>query len=171
MDLRTALAEQMATGRRIVASGQVVVPAWRIGTPAGTFLILTRFDEAQPEQRDRALTLVGRFMAWKLATAFVFTAEGIGQDELGAEHDYLTGAGISRGEVIVARQRIVRTASTAAPSLVEFGPTETFGGRDAIDPLLLALLPSGAVTIDETEARLLASLFGEGGELPAHRLH
>lgn len=173
MDLRAAISEQMDTARRIITSGHVVVPAWRIGTPDGTFLILTRFDEAQPEQRERALALVGRFMAWKLATAFVFMAEGTGRDELGAEHDYLTAAGISRGEVIVVRQRIHRTATTAEPSrsFTDFGPTETFAGRDTIDPLLLALLPTGPVTMDDAEARLLASLFGEGGEMPAHRLH
>ena len=39
------------------------------------FLILTRFDPDKPEQRERAFALVPRFMAWKLATGFVLTAE------------------------------------------------------------------------------------------------
>lgn len=173
MDLRAALAEQMDTARRIIASGHVLAPGWRIGTPEGTFLILTRFDEAHAEQRDRALALVGRFMAWKQATAFVFAAEGSGRDEQGAEHDYLTAAGISRGEVLVMRQRIHRTAPTAGPVRisVDFDPVEAFAGRETVDPLLIELLPAGAVEVSDTEARLLASLFGEDGELPAHRVH
>lgn len=173
MDLKHAIADQMETGRRVIASGHTVVPAWRIGTPDGTFLILTRFDEAKPEQRERALALVGRFMVWKLATAFVFMAEGTGRDELGADHDYLTAAGISRDAVIVARQRIHRTSPAAGPVHVtaDFDPIEGFEGRDLVDPLLLSLLPAGSVTVDDSEARLLASLFGEDGEMPAHRLH
>lgn len=174
MDLRAAISEQMDTGRRIIASGAVVVPAWRIGTPEGVFLILTRFDEARPEQRERALALVARFMAWKLATAFVFMAEGVGRDDQDREHDYLTAAGISRGEVIVERRRIDRTMDTTAVSVhtaVDIGPVERFAGRETVDPLLLELLPSGPSVVDDVEARLLASLFGEGGEMPAHRLH
>jgi hypothetical protein len=173
MDLRAAIAEQLVTGRRIIAAGHTVVPAWRIGTPDGTFLILTRFDEAKPEQCERALALVGRFMAWKLAMAFVFMAEGTGRDELSAEHNYLMAAGISRREAIVVRQRIHRTATPAEPSrsFTDFGSPETFTGWDTIDPLLLTLLPRGPVTVDEAEALLLASLFGEGGEMPAHRLN
>ena len=54
---------------------------------------------------------------------------------------------------------------------VEFGPLEPFQGREAVDPLLLALLPSGQSSVDEKEARLLASLFREDGEMPAHRLN
>lgn len=173
MDLETALAEQLETARRIITSGHVVVPAWRIGCPDGQFLILTRFDEAEPEQRERALALVGRFMAWKLATAFVFTAEGTGRDDLDAEHDYLHGVCVTRGIVIGARQRIDRTAATRPPytTSITWGAYEPFVGRDAVDPLLLALLPSGPVTVSDSEARLLASLFGEDGELPAHRLN
>ena len=39
--------EQLAVGRRIVEDGEEVVPAWRITTPEGTFLIFTRFDTGQ----------------------------------------------------------------------------------------------------------------------------
>lgn len=174
MDLAAALAEQLDSARRIVASGSVVIPAWRLSTPEGQFLILTRFDESKPEQRERALVLIGKFMGWKLATAFVFTAEGSHRDDDGHEHEYLIGAGISRGQVIGARQRISRTAETTAVSFhtaVEFGELEPFSGSDAVDPVLLDLLPKGSVSIDEEEARVLASLFGEDGEMPAHRIN
>jgi hypothetical protein len=61
--------------RRIVSDGHEVVPAWRIGTPYGDWLILTRFDPDKPGQSDRALHLVKRFMAWRLAQSFVLAAE------------------------------------------------------------------------------------------------
>ena len=44
--------------KRIVSDGHEVVPAWRIGTPDGDWLIL-------PGQRDRATYLIKRFMAWR----------------------------------------------------------------------------------------------------------
>ena len=44
-------------------------------TPEDQFVILTRFDPDKPDQRERMLALVPRFVAWKLATAFVLTAE------------------------------------------------------------------------------------------------
>ena len=48
-----------------------MVPAWRIATPEGTFLILTPFDTDKTEQRNHSLFLISRFMAWKMATSFV----------------------------------------------------------------------------------------------------
>ena len=62
-------------GLAIARDGHEVVPAWRILAPDGDFLILTQFDPDRPEQRERAFALVPRFMAWKLATGFVLTAE------------------------------------------------------------------------------------------------
>jgi hypothetical protein len=165
MDLAEALTEQLAAARRVVTSGSTVIPAWRIGTPDGEYLILTQYDETKPEQRERGLYLIGRFMAWKLATSFVLTAEGTHRDDRGREHEHLIGAGISSSQVIGARQRITRKAR------VEFGHLEPFQSRDAVDPVLLALLPAGQSSVDEKEARLLASLFGEDGEMPAHRLN
>ena len=44
MSLATTMLEQLAVARRIVEDGQEVIPAWRIGTPEGAYLILTRFD-------------------------------------------------------------------------------------------------------------------------------
>ena len=67
--------EQLAVARRIVENGEDVVPAWRIETPDGVFLILTPFDAGKPEIRDHRIFLISRFMAWKMATSFVFTAE------------------------------------------------------------------------------------------------
>jgi hypothetical protein len=51
--------EQLAISRRIVTDGHEVVPAWRIETPDGAWLILTRFDPAKPGQSDRGCTWCG----------------------------------------------------------------------------------------------------------------
>jgi hypothetical protein len=51
------------------------VPSWRILSPEGVFVIVTRFDPDKPDQREQMLALVARLMAWKLATAFVLTTE------------------------------------------------------------------------------------------------
>jgi len=44
MSLVDIMLEQLATARRIVEDGHEVVPAWRISTPEGSYLVLTRFD-------------------------------------------------------------------------------------------------------------------------------
>jgi hypothetical protein len=67
--------EVVPAWRILAPDGHEVVPAWRILAPDGDFIILTQFDPDKPEQRERAFALVPRFMAWKLATGFVLTAE------------------------------------------------------------------------------------------------
>src|ERR1700693_3028279 len=74
MSLRELVLQDLARAIATVRDGHEVVPAWRILTPEGDFLILTRFDADKPDQRERMLALVPRFMAWKMATAFVLTA-------------------------------------------------------------------------------------------------
>ena len=46
-----------------------------ITTPEGSYLIFTRFDHNKPRQRERVLLLISRFMAWRMATSFVLTAQ------------------------------------------------------------------------------------------------
>ena len=67
--------DQLTVARRIVEDGEEMTPAWRIETTEGAFLIFRRFDTDKADQRARAMTLIGRFMAWKMATSFVLTAE------------------------------------------------------------------------------------------------
>src|SRR5205823_14314438 len=75
MSLREVMLADLECGLAIVRDGYEVVPAWRILTPENDFLILTPFDPDKPEKRQRMLGLMPRFMAWKLATGFVLTAE------------------------------------------------------------------------------------------------
>jgi len=48
--------EQLAIARSIVTDGHENVPAWRIETPGGAWLILTRFDRTNRRQSDWAST-------------------------------------------------------------------------------------------------------------------
>ena len=43
MSLATIMLDQLTVARRIIADGQEVLPAWRISSPEGDFLIFTRF--------------------------------------------------------------------------------------------------------------------------------
>ena len=61
MSIRDVMLEQLSVARRIVTDGHEVVPVWRIGTPDGDWLILTRFDPDKPGQLDRAIHLIKRF--------------------------------------------------------------------------------------------------------------
>jgi hypothetical protein len=53
MSMIGLMLQQLAIARRIVTDGLKNVPAWRIETPEGAWLILTRFDPDQPGQSDR----------------------------------------------------------------------------------------------------------------------
>ena len=117
MSLVDIMLDQLATARRIVEDGAEVVPAWLITTPGSPFLVLTRFDTDKPEQRERALFLITRFMAWKLATSFVLVAETwVGPVISRSGPEALFVVGVSRHEKRAAMQKIVREAP------VNFGP-------------------------------------------------
>jgi hypothetical protein len=70
-EMRDLMLADLERGLGIVLDGCEVEPTWRILTPEGDYLI--RFDPGKPEQRERMLGLLPRFMAWKLATGFVLT--------------------------------------------------------------------------------------------------
>ena len=160
MSLATLMLEQLAVARRIVEDGHEVVPAWRIMTAEGAFLILTRFDANPPEKREHALFLISRFMAWKMATSFVLTAE----PWLGAEgEDALHIIGVSLHERLAVVQRIKRgdDVSFSQPMWL---------ARHHVDDRYVAMLPRGQTEITTADAAMLARIFGKDGELPAERL-
>jgi hypothetical protein len=69
MDLTGLMLDQLATARSVLENGDELVPAWRIATPEATYLIFTRFDHDKPEQLERILALMGRFMIWQLCAS------------------------------------------------------------------------------------------------------
>jgi hypothetical protein len=67
MSLDELMVADLEDGLEILRESHEIMPARRILAPERTYLILTCFDPERPEQRERMLTLVPRFMAWKLA--------------------------------------------------------------------------------------------------------
>ena len=97
MSLRELMLEELARGLQIIRDGHELVPAWHITTPEGQFVILTRFDPDEPDQRERMLMLVPRFMAWKLATSFVLTAETwLGPERTRSGEEAIATIGVSQ---------------------------------------------------------------------------
>ena len=165
MSLRDLMLADLESGLAIVRDGHELIPAWRILTPDGDFLILTRFDPDHPDQRERMLALVPRFMAWKLATAFVLTAETwLGPQRTRSGEEAVLTIGVSRQQRLGVMRRIRRTPAIA------FAPAEWLAA-DAIDEHYFRLLPVGQTAVTAEEAAMLADVFGEDGELPAQRLN
>ena len=107
MSLRDLMLADLESGLAIVRDGHELIPAWRILTPDGDFLILTRFDPDQPDQRERMLALLPRFMAWKLAIAFVLTAETwLGPERTRSGEEAVLTIGVSRQQRSGVMRRI-----------------------------------------------------------------
>jgi hypothetical protein len=164
MSLATIMLEQLTAGRRIIEDGHEMVPAWRIATAEGTFLILTRFNTDKPAQRDRALVLISRFMAWKMATSFVLTAETwLGAEKTRSGDEALLAVGVSRHERLAVIQRIQRGEA------VGFSEPMWLASHH-VDEQYFGMLPKGATEMSVEDATELARIFGKNGEFPATRL-
>jgi hypothetical protein len=164
LSLAAIMLEQLAIARHIVEDGAEIIPAWRIATPAGSFLILTRFDHNKEGQRERVLLLISRFMAWKMATSFVLTAEtwlGPGVRRSGAEALLAVGASHHERKVVMQRIRRVPTVAFDAPDWID---------PQQVDETYFKILPTGRSEISVEEAHELAVIFGKNGELAAERL-
>jgi hypothetical protein len=165
MFLRELMLEELARGLRFIRDGHELVPVWRIVTPEGEFTILTRFDPDKPEQRERMLALIPRFMAWKLATSFVLTSETwLGPERTHSGEEAVATIGVSHRERLGVIRRIRRT-----PGLV-FMPLEWLR-PELLDESYFRLLPAGTGELTAEEVAMLAEVFGEHGEMPARRLN
>jgi hypothetical protein len=123
----------------------------RILAPDGDFLILTQFNPDKPEQRERAFGLVPRFMAWKLATGFVLTAETwLGPERTRSGEEAVLTIGVSQHERMAVIRRIRRTPP------ISFSPAEGLPA-DALDDAYFRLLPCGQTTVTAEEAAMLAA--------------
>jgi hypothetical protein len=139
-----------------------VVPTWVIATPEGTYRIYTEFDAAKPEQRERAVLLVSRFMTWRLATSFVLTAEirlSIGE----SGENTILAVGVSRHERVGLVQGIRRREPLCLTS-------PEWLTAEQIDERYSSLLPSRKSEITADEIAKLSAVFDEDGELAAERL-
>lgn len=104
--------------------------------------------------------LISRFMAWKMATCFVLTAE----PWRGADgEDALQVIGVSRHDRLAVVQRIKRGAEVSFSQPMWLAPHH-------VDDSIAAMLPRVATEISAEEASTLERVFGKHGELPAERL-
>jgi hypothetical protein len=164
MSLRNLMLEDLERGLAIFRAGQEIVPSWRILSPEGDFVIVTRFDPDKPDQREQMLALVPRLMAWKLATAFVLTTESwLGPERTHSGEEAVLSIGVSRHERLGVIRRVRKTPG------VEFAPPEWLPA-DALDENYFRLLPYGQSIVTAEEATMLAAVFGEDGEVPARPL-
>jgi hypothetical protein len=162
MSLVDIMIDQIGDARRTLEDGKPVVPVWVIKAPEGSYRVYTEFDAAKPEQRERALRLVSRFMTWRLATSFVLTAEMRLSTE-GSEEEAILAVGVSRHERVGLVQRIRRRGPLTLTS-----PEWLTAAQ--IDERYSSLLPSRKSEITADEIAELTRIFGEDGEMRAERL-
>ena len=164
MSLRELMLADLERGLAVVRAGREIVPAWRIFTPDGTYRIATRFDPDKPDHRDLMLALVPRFMAWKLASAFVLTAETwLGPQRTRSGEEAVLTIGVTRHDRlgVIRRIRRIPALGFAAPEWL---------AADAIDDAYFRLQPAAASAVMADEAAMLARMFGDNGEVPARRV-
>jgi hypothetical protein len=118
MSLDELMVADLEHGLAIVRESHQIVPAWRIPAPERTYLILTCFDPERPEQRERMLTLVPRFMAWKLARVVLTAETWLGSQRPRSGEEAVLTIGVSRHE----RLGVIRRTPAAA-----FAPPEWLG--------------------------------------------
>ena len=53
MSLRNLMLEDLERGLAIFRAGHEIVPSWRILSPEGDFVIVTRFDPDKPDNASR----------------------------------------------------------------------------------------------------------------------
>jgi hypothetical protein len=165
MSVKSQLLEHLAACEKIARDGQEVIPAWRIAGAEAEFVVITRFDHDKPEQVERLMLLMKRFMVWKLATHFIIGMEAwLGAEKTREGDEAIFAIAVSREEPMGAMKRILRNGVA-----VEFGPLEWLAAEQ-IDRTFFELLPGRAEVLQPGEAEALEAIFGENGELPAVRL-
>jgi len=153
--LKNALLEELGVSEAIVRDGYEVIPRFRIVAPREQFVILLRPPEGTAE-RPHCIHLVGRFMAWKMATAFIISCE------LRDPHS-ISSFAVTRDE----RNGITRHIDRGPP--LSFAPLAALAeGR--IERELTALLPRKQTTMTREMVAELEFVFGNDGKMPAMRV-
>ena len=153
--MRSTMLDELALSERIVRDGHEIVPRFRVITPEGEWIVFVPLPDDLAE-RQRRFRLVGAFMAWKMATAFVLCNELF-------EPDAISAAYVSRNERVLVLRKISRKP-------LSFGEPVWFDGS-VIGDEVLQLLPPREVEIDAKTADDLQRVFGAGGELEAKRIN
>jgi hypothetical protein len=153
--LKNALLEELGVSEAIVRDGHEVIPRFRIVAPREQFVILLRLPEDTAE-RPHCIHLVGLFMAWKMATAFIISCE------LRDPHS-ISSFAVARDE----RNGIMRRIDRGPP--LSFAPIAALA-EGGIERELTALLPRKQTTMTREMVAELEFVFGKDGEMPAMRV-
>ena len=148
-----------------MTDGHEVIPAWRIATPRADWVILSRFDHAEPSRQDWVLHQMRRFMARTFAQSFIVSGQ-MGPSSAAlvrSSEEAIVGLAASRSERLVLRQPVLRE------------PSLTFGKLQSMECSLVQdsyweLLPARRETISPEEEEELDRIFGIDGELSARWL-
>jgi hypothetical protein len=161
--MKAALLEHLAACERIVRDGDELVPAWRVITAEGNYLIFTRFDHEKPGQAEHVMHMMRRFMVWRKAFGFILGIEvwlGGQKTRQGEEAIFVLGLSHETPAAAVMR-RLRRQAAVVELGAEEWVPAEQ------IDPTFFDVLPGRVEVLADGEAEELARIFGENGELSA----
>jgi hypothetical protein len=157
---------QINMAKRTIINGNRVIPTWRIEAADGPWLIHTRLHHSHPGENERILHLVRRFMAWKHAEAFVLVGctrlSFISENSL--EEAVISMAGARDGLRVAYLERI------HPEPRVSFGPRERCNVGH-LESTYWTMLPTRPQAVSCDEASALAVIFGEYGEMPAHKLN
>jgi hypothetical protein len=153
--LKNALLEELGVSEAIVRDGHEVIPRYRIVAPREQFVILLRLPEDTADRPPR-LDLVGLFMAWKMATAFIISCEL-------REPHAISSLAVARDE----RYGIVRRIDRGPP--LAFAPIAALP-EGGIEWDLTALLPGKQTTMTRKTVAELEFVFGKDGKMPAMRV-
>jgi hypothetical protein len=141
--MRDLIEAELALSSRIVAGGNDVAPRFVLDSPTGRLTLFCQWPQDEDAQRI-AFAWIADLFRWRQVTAFLMSSELM-------EPPAIVTLSVSRSEAAAALQPIKAGVGTV-------GPVQ-WHGRDAVDDMILALLPRGAATVDAKRAADLARLF------------
>ena len=124
--MRDSIEKELAFSVRVIRDGHEVVPRFLIETPDGAFTILCPLPDAH-QVRIARLQLVSRFMAYRMATKFIFSTELM-------EPDAVSAVAVSRRSALAGVRLIERKP-------LAFSQTQWIEGADQIGDEIPSLFP------------------------------
>ena len=148
------LADLLRAQRLILRVQDEIDPQFRIASPEGDWWIGMTLDP-DLRKRERQMSLVSRFMQWKLSLAFTLASEL-------KEPDAVYCVGVSHHECVAVMSVIAR-------SPIRFAP-EHWLTREQIGDDYPSLLPRGKSSLDARAIAELEEWFGPAGKFPAMKI-
>ena len=146
------LADFLRAQRLILRVQDEIDPQFRIASPEGDWWIGMTLDD-DLRQRKRQMSLVSRFMQWKLSPAFTIASELV-------QPDAVYCIGISHRESYGVMSLINRNP-------ISFGPDVA---REELGDEIPSMLPKGTGSLDESAIAELDAWFGPEGKFRAIKI-